>query len=52
MKTIEQLEEEIEKIKQRNQKVESDKTWEKSYVRRVLLMLFTYIAIGGLFKSN
>ena len=46
MLTIEQLETEIQKIKQRNQRVEVDKTWETSYTRKILLTLFTYIAIG------
>ena len=46
MATIEQLEKEIATIKQRNERVESDKSWETSYTRRGLLMLFTYLAIG------
>jgi len=46
MTTLEQLEEEIEKIKKRNQRVEADKAWETSYTRRILLMIFTYLAIG------
>jgi len=46
MTTIEQLEEEIKKIKERNKRVEIDKMWETSYARRVLLVFFTYIAIG------
>jgi len=46
MMTVEQLEEEIRKIKERNQKVEIDKSWETSRTRKVLLTLFTYIAIG------
>jgi len=40
------LEERIEKIEQRNRKVETDKAWETSLTRRGLLILFTYIAIG------
>jgi len=46
MTTLEQLEEEIEKIKKRNRRVEADKAWETSYTRRILLMIFTYLAIG------
>ncbi len=46
MRTLEQLEEEIEKIKKRNRRVEADKAWETSYTRRILLMIFTYLAIG------
>jgi len=46
MATLRQLEEEIKKIKERNNRVEKDKIWETSYARRTLLMLFTYLAIG------
>ena len=45
MKTRE-LQKEIEKLKNRNKKVESDKAWETSYARRFLLIVFTYLAIG------
>ena len=40
------LEKRIEKIEQRNKKVEVDKAWETSWTRRVLLTIFTYLAIG------
>ena len=40
------LEERIEKIEERNNKVESDKAWETSYTRKILLAAFTYIAIA------
>ncbi len=40
------LEKEVNKIKERNKRVEADKAWETSYSRRALLMLFTYLAIG------
>ncbi len=46
MATIESLEREIEKLKERNRKVELDKKWETSLVRRGLLIVFTYLAIG------
>lgn len=46
MTTIADLEKEIEKIKERNKKVELDKDWETSYARRGLLIIFTYLAIG------
>jgi len=46
MPTLQELEKEIEKIKERNRHVESDKAWETSYTRRALLALFTYFAIG------
>ncbi|MFZ2150864.1 MAG: hypothetical protein WAZ12_03920 [Candidatus Absconditicoccaceae bacterium] len=43
---IEQISQELEKIKQRNKKVETDKAWEGSIVRKFLLMIFTYLALG------
>lgn len=46
MKSLEELEKEIESIKQRNERVTDDKAWETSKTRRLLLILFTYIAIG------
>lgn len=46
MKTITELEKDIEEIKKRNNKVEIDKAWETSFTRRLLLMLFTYFAIA------
>ena len=36
------LEEEIQNIKIRNQKVEQDKAWEKSWTRRIFIGLSTY----------
>jgi hypothetical protein len=43
---IKEIESEIIKIKQRNQRVELDKEWEGSYSRRFLIGLFTYVSIG------
>ncbi len=40
---IQKLEKEIEIIKARNVKVESDKAWEVSYVRRLFIAVSTYI---------
>jgi hypothetical protein len=36
------LEQEIQNIKLRNQKVEVDKAWERSYVRRLFIAAMTY----------
>lgn len=44
--TLEFLNREIKKIKERNKKVEIDKAWETSKTRRLLLIIFTYLAIG------
>lgn len=38
---------EIAAIHKRNRRVEADKAWERSYTRRGLLALFTYIAIAA-----
>ncbi len=40
------LEKRIEKIEARNRKVETDKAWEGSWMRKIVLVLFTYFAIG------
>jgi hypothetical protein len=43
---MEILEQKIQKIEERNERVELDKAWETSWTRRLLLILFTYLAIG------
>lgn len=40
------LEERIKRIEERNSRVEADKAWETSFVRRLLLIVFTYLSIG------
>ena len=40
---ISKLETEIKQIKARNHKVEDDKAWETSWLRRILIIIFTYI---------
>ena len=40
---VAELETEIKRIKSRNHKVEGDKAWETSWVRRILIIIFTYI---------
>jgi len=40
------LEERLSSIEARNTNVELDKAWETSLMRRVLLTLFTYLALG------
>jgi hypothetical protein len=42
MKTLETR---IQKIEQRNQKVEADKDWETSWTRKLLIALMTYATI-------
>lgn len=40
------LEERIVKIEERNKKVEMDKAWETSLTRKIVLIIFTYLAVG------
>lgn len=40
-----EISEEIEKIKERNKKVEQDKLWEISFIRRICIGILTYIVI-------
>ena len=46
MASLSNLETRVSGIEKRNKKVELDKAWETSITRRVLLVLFTYLAIG------
>ena len=46
MTSINDLEKEILLIKARNKKVETDKAWETSWARKLLLVTFTYLGIG------
>lgn len=45
MPTLEQLEQEIKRIKERNQRVELDKAWETSWLRKLIILILTYIVI-------
>jgi len=39
MPSLEELQSEIETIKQRNQRVEADKAWETSWARRFIILI-------------
>ena len=39
---MKKIEEEIEAIKARNKRVETDKAWETSWTRRICIMVLTY----------
>lgn len=43
---IDKIENEIRKLQERNLKVEADKRWETSWLRRFFVALFTYIPIA------
>ena len=45
MDELQQLKNEVEKIKERNAKVEADKAWETSLFRKLLVAVLTYIVI-------
>ncbi len=45
MPTLKKLEEEIERVKARNSRVEKDKKWETSWTRRAAITLATYIVV-------
>lgn len=47
--TIQQLEEEIEKIKERNKRVEREKSWETSWSRKLIISALTYLVISLFF---
>lgn len=42
---LKDLEKEIENIKERNKKVELDKSWETSWTRKICIMILTYIVV-------
>lgn len=45
MATFEELQTELDKIKERNQRVEADKAWETSWARRFIILILTYLVI-------
>lgn len=46
MKSVQNLEKRIKIIEQRNKNVETDKAWEISTARKVLVSIFTYLSIA------
>ena len=42
---MKELEERIEKIEERNKKVEMDKAWETSWTRRLCICVLTYLIV-------
>jgi hypothetical protein len=46
MPSLNELSREIQAIKERNRKVESDKDWETSKTRKFIIAMFTYLAIA------
>ncbi|HSW47737.1 MAG TPA: hypothetical protein VLG67_01540 [Candidatus Saccharimonadales bacterium] len=46
MITTESLQKEIENLKERNIKVDTNKAWEISWTRRIMLLILTYLIAG------
>lgn len=46
---MENLEKRIEKIEERNLKVEADKAWETSLLRKVVIAILTYLVVLSFF---
>lgn len=49
MVTIQDLELEINKIKERNKRVETEKSWETSWTRKIIISVLTYFVISLFF---
>lgn len=45
MDEVEKLKKEIESIKERNKRVEKDKAWETSWIRKLAIAVSTYVLI-------
>jgi len=45
MFSLNKLKSEIEKIRERNRRIEIDKAWETSLTRKILIIVLTYILI-------
>jgi len=45
MTFIEDIKKEIDEIKARNKRVETDKAWETSWARKLIVLVLTYIVI-------
>jgi polyferredoxin len=50
MNKIESLEKRISKIELRDKRVETDKAWETSWTRRMIIALLTYLVVGVYFE--
>lgn len=50
--SVNELERRIHKIEERNRKVERDKAWETSYLRRIIIAILTYLVVLFFFLFN
>jgi len=51
MASIKQLQKEIDAIKARNARVEADKAWELSWMRKLMIAVLTYFLIAIFFYA-
>ena len=49
MVTLQKLEQEVIKIHERNKRVETEKAWETSWTRKLMIAVLTYCVISILF---
>jgi hypothetical protein len=52
MNTLQELQKEVDAIKKRNAKVETNKAWETSWTRRGLITLLTYMVVVLFFHTS
>ncbi len=52
MAGISELKKEIKRIKERNKKVEADKSWETSWTRKFVIFVLTYLTIAVYFYAT
>ena len=50
MTEIEDIKADIDKLIQRNKRVEFNKAWETSLTRKIIILVFTYLIIGITFS--
>lgn len=50
MVSIKQLEKEVDAIKARNKRVETEKAWETSWTRRIMIAVMTYFVVAIFFE--
>jgi len=48
--TLENLQQEIASLKERNKRVEAEKAWETSWTRKLLILVLTYIVVVIFFR--
>ena len=48
---METIKAEIKNIKERNKRVEANKAWETSLIRKVIILVFTYVVVGLTFVA-